>query len=354
MAPPPRPTTISSSYGDQPLHPAPLRGRSLVVNSSIALVNAFMFFHYRRPEVLICWTMGQQCFNACMILILDAWETEHEQNLWLVNQAFAVFTDLHNNGVHKLAELAVQRISRGLVMLGQRKEQKKRQAAASRGAAGYHPQLQIDTTSMADFHNDTVMGNTGMFLLEDPGLQSYIPPAFAPLGWHMAGSMHPSNPSNSTTPSIPSPIVPVSQITAAPFPAVMSPTYMSAVASTVTQNSYIASMPPHLQHQQSHRSPGQQATFTPINTSVPASQTQSAFQRVSQQHQQQLSPIEQHVQQSFSQTRSPHYSHPSTHTHHSSHRAHNSSSGHSLQGTGAGPRGIHRLDRTPKSHHRRK
>jgi len=34
---------------------------------------------------------------------------------------------------------------------------------------------------------DTVMSNTGMLLLEDPGLQSFVPESFRPLGWGMAG-----------------------------------------------------------------------------------------------------------------------------------------------------------------------
>ena len=353
MAPPPRPQPVmtSSMYGDQPLHPAPLRGRSLVVNSSIALVNAFMFFHYRRPQVLICWTMGQQCFNACMILILDAWETENENNLWLVNQAFAVFQQLDNNGVHKLAGLAVARISTGLAVLEQRRNERKQQAAASRGMSGYQPQLQIDTASMSDFHSDTVMGNTGMFLLEDTGLQSFDPMAFAPLGWNMAGSGHPSHSSNPTTPNIPSPMIPISQVTAAPFPVVTAPPYTS---NGIMAGSYMTHLPPHLQQQQlqvqqqyQHTRPPtsgppgqQQAAFTPINTNIP-------LQPLSHQRQQ-LSPVEQAViaQQSFSQVRGPRHNH--------SHHPHRSSSSGQHQGTGAGPRGIHRPERVPKSSQRRK
>jgi hypothetical protein len=34
--------------------------------------------------------------------------------------------------------------------------------------------------------HDTVMGNTGMLLLEDPGLQAFVPQAFAPLTWALA------------------------------------------------------------------------------------------------------------------------------------------------------------------------
>lgn len=348
----------SSMYGDQPLHPAPLRGRSLVVNSSIALVNAFMFFHYRRPQVLICWTMAQQCFNACMILILDAWETENENNLWLVNQAFAVFQQLDNNGVHKLAGLAVARISTGLAVLEQRRNERKQQAAASRGVSGYHPQLQIDTASMSDFQNDTVMGNTGMFLLEDTGLQSFDPMAFAPLGWNMAGSAHASShSSHPTTPNIPSPMIPISQVTAAPFPVVTAPPYRSdGMMSAHLPSSY-------MHHQQQYYRPhpptttsapggrSHQAAFTPINNSTSNNNNMSlsaSHQNQQQQQQQssssssstststslshqrqQLSPIEQAVVVAqHQQLRAPRHHHNSTNNSTNNSNSNNSGSNH--------------------------
>ncbi|PIA89218.1 hypothetical protein CB0940_07516 [Cercospora beticola] len=375
MLPPRRPQPImtSSMYGDQPLHPAPLRGRSLVINSSIALINAFMFFHYRRPQVLICWTMGQQCFNACMILILDALETDNENNLWLVNQAFAVFHELDKKGVHKLADLAVARISLGLSVLHERQNQRKQQQAATRGASAYHPQLEIDTASMTDFQNDSVMGNTGMFLLEDTGLQSFDPMAFAPLGWNMAGSANTSHTSNPTTPNIPSPMIPVSQVTAAPFPVVTAPPYTT---NGMMAGTYMTHVSPQMHPQQSiqyHR-PGSsssvgrgQVAFTPINTNFPLQQ--QPILQPHHPHRQQLSPVEQAVvQQSFSQIRGPRHSHhhssaQSSHHKSSSHKtgsgsnkhiSSSGSSGHQHHGIGAGPRGIHRSERGPKSSQRRK
>ncbi|KXT11213.1 hypothetical protein AC579_10007 [Pseudocercospora musae] len=364
MGPPPRPSTMQSSlYSEHPLHPAPLRGRSLVINSSCALIQAFMFLYLRKPEVLVCWTMGQQAFNASMILILDAWETENNVNIHWVDKAYLVFTELQKHGVHQLAELAVQRISDGLAVIGNRTAQRRQQAEASRSA--YQPQLQIDEASMTDFQSDAVMGNTGMFLLEDLGLQTYSPHAFAPLGWHIAGSAHPSNPSNSTTPNIPSPIIPVSQVTAAPFPAVMSPYSMAPMGTA----SYSIGIPPQLsgvyqqpqsqqqqQQQQQRRlsttpSAGPvrpQAAFTPINTDFSLQQPQ---------RQQQHSPQElQQASQSFSQVRGPRHSSSSSHHHH--HHHHQTSSHRHSTATGAGPRGInshsHRLDRPPRSQQRRK
>ncbi|CAK4031782.1 transcriptional regulatory [Lecanosticta acicola] len=298
MMPPPRPQQMSNSlpYGE---HAAPVRGRRLVINSCAQLLQAFMFFYHRNPAVLICWTMGQQAFNACMILILHAWETEEEHHQWLVENAFVAFSELQNNGVHRLAEVAVRRISDGLAMLGQRKQQREQQAAMSRRQPGYHPQLQIDTASMTDFSNDAVMGNTGMFLLEDPGLQSYTAPVFQPLGWHMAGgSAHPSNSSNPTTPNIPSPIVPVSLVTAAPFPVMCSPPFMSPIVSRVDV------LPPSY----GTAPPIAQAAFTPINTATGVP----------------LAPAPRGEEpQSFSRVRGP----PHGHSHH-------------RQAPGSGPRGI--------------
>lgn len=353
--PPPRPQpTVPASnsmpYGasEQLIHPAPLRGRELVINSSVHLLQTFLFFYYRNPAVLICWTMGQQAFNACMILILDALESQQDSNEWLVDQAFAVFVELDRKGVHKLAELAVRRISDGLAQLGMRSQEREQQAAMSRRSSAQRPPtLMLDTASMTDWSNDTIMGNTGSWLLEDPGLQSFVPQSFQPLGWNFAGSAPPSNQSNPPVPDILS-TIPVSQVTAAPFP-VMSPPFVST-AMPVTNSPYAVGLQPRMPntqhrptgarhpqqlhglplHQQPHGiSSGQQVAFTPIN---PAAMPQSM---PSQQPQRQ--------QQPFSQVRGPRHSQLGSHS-------------SSSAGTGGGPRGVHKLDRPPggKSAQRRK
>ena len=198
-------TPSATNTSDNLLHAAPIRGRAIVVNSSIHLLQTFLFFRHRHPAVLVCWTLGQQAFNAAMILVLDAWESGNDQNEWLVNQAFVVFTEMQTNGVHKLAELAVKRISDGLAQLGQRRQERANAATAASAAmsrrqsqqshqpttASTYPQAQqqqqpalaLDTSSRLDLSGDTVMGNTGMFLLEDSGLQAYIPPSFNPFNF---------------------------------------------------------------------------------------------------------------------------------------------------------------------------
>lgn len=253
------PSTTYYSHDQQFLHPAPIRGRALVVNSSIQLLQTFLFFYHREPAVLICWTLGQQAFNACMILILDAWETYNDQNEWLVNQAFVVFTLLDRCGVHPLAGLAVRRISEGLAQLGMRKQaaetahtQLQRQTSQQGMETPLPPDLTLDTSTLTNLAGDTLMGNTGMFLLEDSGLQAYVPSSFQPLAWNIAASgggqsassAHPSNPSQPPSPVIPTPSVPVSNVTVAPFP-VMSQSYLPNTI-PVTNSPYAVGLQPRM------------------------------------------------------------------------------------------------------------
>lgn len=297
------PSTANAS--DNLLHAAPIRGRAIVINSSIHLLQTFLFFRHRHPAVLVCWTLGQQAFNAAMILILDAWESGNDQNEWLVNQAFVVFTEMQTNGVHKLAELAVKRISDGLAQLGQRRQERANAAAAASAAmsrrqsqqshpattAAYppvqqQPALTLDTSSLLDLSGDTVMGNTGMFLLEDSGLQTYIPQSFAPFNFALPTAAatypypptHPSsnsnttsrNPSDPPTPAHYSPptptTVPVSNVTVAPFP-VMSPTFNfnspAIVSTTHGPGPYAVGLQPRITSQRrvSHPTAG----FVPVN-----------------------------------------------------------------------------------------
>ncbi|OCL14757.1 hypothetical protein AOQ84DRAFT_371003, partial [Glonium stellatum] len=174
------PSTVIPPPSGSTTPPPPLpRGRALVISSSNALLSAFLFFYHHVPAALICWTMGQQAFNSCMILLLDALETGNVEHIPRVQRAYAVFVELERKGVHKLAGLAVGRVSWGLALL-RRREKEAAEGEASMAGMG------VGATGM-DGPMDTVMGNTGMLLLEDPGLQSFKPESFAPLGWDMAG-----------------------------------------------------------------------------------------------------------------------------------------------------------------------
>jgi hypothetical protein len=148
-----------------------------------------------------------------MILILDALETGDMRRIRRVEQAYAIFDELDKKGVHKLANLAVERISWGLHQLQKMKSAPGGHQAADvsgtpmtassmvvqnsggdevmQGPATYRNSGATSCGSEATTYSgeiqDTVMGNTGMILLEDPGLQSFVPEAFSPFTWVMAG-----------------------------------------------------------------------------------------------------------------------------------------------------------------------
>lgn len=339
--------TSSASGGDSILHQAPIRGRPLVINSSIHLLQTFLFFYHRHPAVLICWTIGQQAFNAAMIIILDSWETGNIQNMWLVNEALAVFSELHNNGVHKIAALAVSRITEGIIRIETRQRERQDAAAAAAAVANaavmsrqssqqqhhaasqrqhslqasppmpayhlYQPNLALDTasTSLLDIAGDTVMGNTGMFLLEDPGLQSSNPATqlFAPWGLSLPASAAASSPysSSATSPiathipgqySPPVPhSVPVSNVPIAPFPA-MSPPFQPPVVPMLA-SPFSVGLQPRMPTQGRAQQQGQQQFDLPNTDAVAAA---TAAQQQQQYHHQPM-PAQQHAQQTLQPSR---------------------------------------------------
>ncbi|KAF2875925.1 hypothetical protein BDV95DRAFT_603321 [Massariosphaeria phaeospora] len=174
-----------------------LRGRPLVLSSSEDLLTAFLFFYYRIPAALICWAIAQQAFNSCMILLLDAMETGDLSRIWKVEKVFAVFQLMRNNSVHQLASLAVERVSWGLHELQKIREQAEAAARLSDTIPGtrrdgsddinMREAAESEASRVHGVMHDTVMGNTGMLLLEDSGLQSFVSEAFAPFTWVMAG-----------------------------------------------------------------------------------------------------------------------------------------------------------------------
>ena len=108
-----------------------------------------------------------------MILLLDALETNDLTHIRQVEQAYVIFRELQDNGVHKLAGLAVEKLSWGLDQLRKNMEGAPHSPGVPHG----------DTVAIATCFYDTIMANTGMYIPEDPGLQSYKSEQFAPLGW---------------------------------------------------------------------------------------------------------------------------------------------------------------------------
>ncbi len=345
-----------------------MRGRALVIQSSFSILQTFLFFYHRNPAMLICWTMGQKAFNAAMILLLDAWEKGSETHEWIVQQVYAVFTKLTDNGVHALARHAQERIYAALQQLQARRDEQEHFGKHASRQAIQQMSMSPDTAPLTDILVDTVMGgNTSMYLLEDPGLQSATPqyPTFRSWGWEMGpeGSAHPSNPSRPPSPPQTYPSIPVSQITAAPFP----------VMPTAPITPYAIGLQPGLAPARQSTAPNAQYTWHPtvddtmLPTSFAPDYTLQAVQL--QQHdvciQQQIyhpihglplpqepvrtSQRQQQQQQSFSHLRGLRHSHAPVQA---AHMQQQTPLQHQSGGTGARPRSHQRLGTTPKSQRR--
>ena len=149
-----------------------------------------------------------------MILLLDAIETGPTElsrnNVSKVHVCWRVFKGLEEQGVHKLAVLARRRVGEGLGRVHETWTTKDtdRRGEAGRDAgngntsgaskAGINRMKAAQMGGRASYENghdvpdmlgygDAVMGNTGMLLLEDPGLQAFRPEGFVPLKWDMVG-----------------------------------------------------------------------------------------------------------------------------------------------------------------------
>lgn len=162
-----------------------LRGRERVLDSARSLLYAFEFFHTRVRVAMICWTMGQQAFNAAMILTLSllhpVWTSAEaaeaaRDDYYLVHRAYATFVEMHHKGIHKLAGVACTKLSALLMQLH----------PVPTGSGFGRPEPPREAM-------DTVMGSTGMVLLEDPGLQGFVAEGFSPLGFQMAGGQLPAH-----------------------------------------------------------------------------------------------------------------------------------------------------------------
>ncbi|KAL8695088.1 MAG: hypothetical protein Q9218_000366 [Villophora microphyllina] len=138
------------------------RGRRRVLQSCRAVLQAFEFFHVRSPAGLVCWTTGQQAFNAAMLLVYAMLETNEATDLETVRRAYSTFLEMQRLGIHRLAEAAVEQLGSLLKDI----------------PSGHALQ-------------ETVMGQSGMLLLEDPGLQGFMDGGFSPSTLQKAGSSHP-------------------------------------------------------------------------------------------------------------------------------------------------------------------
>ena len=138
------------------------RGRRRVLQSCRAVLQAFEYFRTRAAAGLVCWTMGQQAYNAAVLLLLAMLETNEATDLETVQRAYSTFLEMQRLGIHRLAEAAVDRL--GSLM------------------------KEVPT---AQTPKEAVMGQSGMILLEDPGLQGFVDGGFSPLSFLITGNTIP-------------------------------------------------------------------------------------------------------------------------------------------------------------------
>jgi hypothetical protein len=155
------------------------RGKELVIESSTNILSSFLYIFQHSPASLFCWTMCQQAFNACMILLLDAAATGSWPYEWLIRETHNIFVELHRNGVHRLAAVASTRIGQGLAQLAAMRSQ-----ADNQSLQGQHISVNMAYSIPGPAITEPVMDhNAAMYLLEDLEPQSYAPAAFQPFHW---------------------------------------------------------------------------------------------------------------------------------------------------------------------------
>ncbi|CAA9961076.1 Fungal trans multi-domain protein [Pyrenophora teres f. maculata] len=162
---------------------------SILIASSEDIISAFLFFHRREPSALVDWTIGQQAFNSCMILLLDAIERRTiTYGSSKAEEALHVFKILKSNHVHIFAGRAVDKIEKGFKEL--------HDTITQTNDPDYQARLQQwnnkvisgtrqDKAMLGSGGVQTVMGRTGMLLIEGADLQAFVKEEFSPTSWDM-------------------------------------------------------------------------------------------------------------------------------------------------------------------------
>ncbi|EUC50671.1 hypothetical protein COCMIDRAFT_78179, partial [Bipolaris oryzae ATCC 44560] len=134
----------------------------------------------------------QQAFNSSMLLVFDA--IEHQRitdGVLKAEQTLSIFKDLEAKTMHKLARIAVEKISRSLQTLHNIVAQSpysnpQKPDWKENHTAGYGAEK--DGVSQGWAGIESVMGDTGMQLLETYDLRTSSQETFTPINWGIPGS----------------------------------------------------------------------------------------------------------------------------------------------------------------------
>ncbi|KAL7777784.1 hypothetical protein CFE70_004454 [Pyrenophora teres f. teres 0-1] len=132
---------------------------------------------------------GQQAFNSCMILLLDAIERRTiTYGSSKAEEALHVFKILKSNHVHIFAGCAVDKIEKGFKELHDTITQTNDpdyQARVQQWNNKIISGTRQDKAMLGSGGVETVMGRTGMLLIEGADLQAFVKEEFSPTSWDM-------------------------------------------------------------------------------------------------------------------------------------------------------------------------
>lgn len=130
------------------------KGYCHVISSCHEVLSTFSLLHQRIPIGLAYWEVGQQAFNAAMILGLNILETRDFTDLRAMVSARDIFEEMKVKHICRAANLAVPRLD---------------------------ALLELINGKSTNFGREKVMSNHGMILAEDPEIRGTSAKPYAPL-----------------------------------------------------------------------------------------------------------------------------------------------------------------------------
>jgi len=139
-----------------------LYGREQVHESSRSILRVLGFFHTRERAAMICWTVGQQAFNAAWTLLTSMLETRSTMDVAILQQTYSIFVEMQRLSIHSLASGAVEKLKN-----------------------------LMDKCSTGTTTGECMFSNHAMVLLEDPGSQIFGRSVAAPVACYDTSSPTP-------------------------------------------------------------------------------------------------------------------------------------------------------------------
>ncbi|KAL2003064.1 hypothetical protein VTN02DRAFT_5142 [Thermoascus thermophilus] len=145
----------------------PERGYATVISSCHEVLRTFFYCRKNIPISLVHWSLGQQAFNAAMLLTLNMLERRpsNRADYEAVASAYNIFREMQEKSVSRPAKIAVERLKGVLDAV----------TAMQNNDYAHHQQQQQQQQQPPPppklRETETVMSNRGMILIEDPEIR---------------------------------------------------------------------------------------------------------------------------------------------------------------------------------------